>query len=329
MVKWKNDEIWYYLERNGVFTMIYDNVLAAVGHTPMIRLNRIPDPEGAEVLVKFEGINVGGSIKTRTALNMIIEAEKQGLINEQTVIVEPTSGNQGIGLALVGAVKGYKTIIIMPDSVSEERRKLIKHYGAEVILIHDDGDIGACIAECLNTALRMREEDPHVFVPQQFGNPNNTMAHRNHTALEIMAQVEVPIHGFCSGIGTGGTITGIGEVLKAQYPQIEIWAAEPENAAILAGGNVGTHLQMGIGDGIIPDILNQSIYDNICVVSDEEAITMAQRLAREEGIMCGISSGTNVAAAVKLAKKLGAGKTVVTILPDTAERYFSTPLFNE
>ena len=309
--------------------MVYENVLAAVGHTPMIRLNRIADKDGAEILVKFEGINIGGSIKTRTALNMILAAEKQGLIKKDTIIVEPTSGNQGIGLALVGAVRGYKTVIVMPDSVSEERRKIIKHYGAEVVLIHDDGDIGACIEECLNTALRMREENPNVFVPQQFENPNNTMAHKHHTALEIMEQVEGPIHGFCSGIGTGGTITGIGEVLKAQYPDIEIWAAEPENAAILAGGNIGTHLQMGIGDGIIPDILNQSIYSNICIITDDEAITMAQRLAREEGIMCGISSGTNVAAAVKLAKKLGKGKTVVTVLPDTAERYFSTPLFDE
>ena len=309
--------------------MIHDNVLAAVGHTPMIRLNRIAGADGAEILVKYEGLNVGGSIKTRTALNMIKAAEKQELINENTIIVEPTSGNQGIGLALVGAVRGYKTIIIMPDSVSEERRKIVRHYGAEVILVHDDGDIGACIEECLNTALRMRDEDPNVFVPQQFENPNNTMAHKNHTALEIMEQVEGPIHGFCSGIGTGGTITGIGEVLKAQYPDIEIWAAEPENAAILAGGNIGTHIQMGIGDGIIPDILNRSIYDNIYIVTDDEALTMAKRLAREEGIMCGISSGTNVAAAVKLAKKLGPGKTVVTVLPDTAERYFSTPLFED
>lgn len=309
--------------------MIYDNVLAAIGHTPMIRLNRMSSPDSAEVLVKFEGLNVGGSIKTRTAYNMLLEAEKQGVIDENSIIVEPTSGNQGIGLALTGAVKGYRTIIIMPDSVSEERRKLVRHYGAEVILIHDKGNIGDCIDECLQTALRMQKEDPHVFVPQQFENENNPMAHRHHTALEIMEQVEGDIHGFCSGIGTGGTITGIGEVLKAQNPDMEIWAVEPQNAAILAGGDIGTHLQMGIGDGVIPEILNKEIYDDIYIVTDEEAIDTAKKLASMEGLMCGISSGTNVAAALKLAEKLGKGKTVVTVLPDTAERYFSTPLFDD
>lgn len=300
-----------------------------MGHTPMVKLQRMVDEDCADIYVKFEGINVGGSIKTRTAYEMILAAEKEGLIKEDTIIVEPTSGNQGIGLALVGAVRGYHTVIIMPDSVSEERRKLVRHYGADVKLIHDAGDIGACIDECLKTALRMQEKDPRVFVPQQFANINNVKAHKNHTALEIMEQVAGPIDGFCSGIGTGGTITGIGESLRAQYPGIEIWAVEPENAAILAGGTIGTHLQMGIGDGIIPDILNQQIYDNIYVISDAEALDTAKRLAREEGLMCGISSGTNVAAALKLAKKLGPGKTVVTVLPDTAERYFSTPLFEE
>ena len=309
--------------------MIYNNILEAMGHTPMVKLQRMVEKDCADIYVKFEGINVGGSIKTRTAYEMILAAEKEGLIKEDTIIVEPTSGNQGIGLALVGAVRGYHTVIIMPDSVSEERRKLVRHYGADVKLIHDAGDIGACIGECLQTALRMQEKDPRVFVPQQFANINNVKAHKNHTALEIMEQVAGPIDGFCSGIGTGGTITGIGEVLKAQYPDIEIWAVEPENAAILAGGTIGTHLQMGIGDGIIPDILNQQIYDNIYVISDAEALDTAKRLAREEGLMCGISSGTNVAAAIQLAKKLGPGKTVVTVLPDTAERYFSTPLFEE
>ncbi|MBR6155487.1 MAG: cysteine synthase A [Lachnospiraceae bacterium] len=307
--------------------MICDNVLEYIGHTPMVRLNRMNDPDAAEVLVKYEGLNVGGSIKTRTAYNMIKQAIKDGIIHEDTIIVEPTSGNQGIGLALIGAVMGYETRIIMPDSVSEERRLLVKHYGAQVILVHDAGDIGACIEECLQTALRMAEEDPRVYIPQQFENPANPRVHKHHTGLEIMEQVAGPIHGFCSGIGTSGTISGIGAVLKAQYPDIEIWAVEPENAAILAGGNIGTHLQMGIGDGIIPANLNQKIYDDIYIVTDEEAIRTAKDLARKEGLMCGISSGTNVAAALQLAKKLGKGKTVVTVLPDTAERYFSTPLF--
>ena len=309
--------------------MICENILEAIGNTPIVRLNKLPKENSAEILVKVEPLNVGGSIKTRTAMNMILQAEKEGLIGPDSIIVEPTSGNQGIGLALVGAVRGYRTIIIMPDSVSEERRKLVRHYGAEVKLIHDAGDIGKCMEECLQAALNMKKKNPKVFVPQQFENPNNTLAHKKHTALEIMAQVAKPIHGFCSGIGTGGTLTGIGEVLKAQYPEIEIWAVEPENAAILAGGTIGTHLQMGIGDGIIPDILNREIYDDIYVVTDQEAIETARRLAREEGLACGISSGTNVAAAIRLAEKLGPGKTVVTVLPDTAERYYSTQLFGE
>lgn len=309
--------------------MVCNTVLDAIGHTPMIRLNWITDPNAAEVLVKFEGLNVGGSIKTRVAYNMIRDAERKGLIDPaKTIIVEPTSGNQGIGLALVGAVRGYRTIIIMPDSVSGERRKLVEHYGAEVKLIHDKGNIGECIDECLKTAEKMKEENPRVFLPQQFSNEANPMAHRHHTGLEILEQVAGPIDGFCSGIGTGGTITGIGETLKAQNPNIEIWAVEPENAAILAGGTVTNHIQMGIGDGQIPPVLNQEIYDDICIISDKEALQTAKNLASREGIMCGISSGTNVAAALKLARKLGKGKTVVTILPDTAERYFSTPLFD-
>ena len=298
-----------------------------MGHTPMIQLSRMADPEGARVLVKYEGLNVGGSIKTRTAFNMIKRAEDDGILKPDSIIVEPTSGNQGIGLALVGAVKGYETIIIMPDSVSSERRLLVEHYGAKVILVHDAGNIGDCIEECVEMAAKMAEENPKVFVPQQFENQANPMVHRHYTGLEILEQVAGPIDGFCSGIGTGGTITGIGETLKALNPQIEIWAVEPENAAILAGGTVSTHIQMGIGDGVIPGVLNQQIYDDICIISDEDALRTAKDLAIKEGLMCGISSGTNVAAALRLAKKLGKGKTVVTVLPDTAERYFSTPLF--
>lgn len=309
--------------------MIYQNVLEAIGHTPIVQLRRMVPEGAARVLVKYEGLNVGGSIKTRVAYNMIQDAIAKGKITKDTIIVEPTSGNQGIGLALVGAVLGYKVRIIMPDSVSIERRKLMRHYGAEVVLVHDAGNIGDAIEKCLQTALRMEREDPNVFVPQQFVNPANPMIHRHQTGLEILEQVGGPIDGFCSGIGTGGTITGIGETLKALNPHMTIWAVEPANAAILAGGTVGTHLQMGIGDGLIPEILNQNIYEDIYIVSDEEALETAQRLAREEGLMCGISSGTNVAAAIQLAKKLGPGKTVVTVLPDTAERYFSTPLFEE
>ncbi len=307
--------------------MICNNILEAMGNTPMIRLNRMTGPDDAEILVKFEGLNVGGSIKTRTAFNMIRDAEDKGLINKDTIIVEPTSGNQGIGIALVAAVRGYKVMIIMPDSVSEERRKLVRQYGADVILIHDRGDIGECIKECLSVAVSMQKSNPNVFVPHQFENPANPEVHRNKTGEEILRQVNGTIDGFCAGIGTGGTITGIGETLKKANPHIEIWAVEPENAAILSGGQIGTHMQMGIGDGLIPEILNCDIYDDVCIITDADAIETARELARKEGIVCGISSGTNVAAARKLAKKLGKGKTVVTVLPDTGERYFSTPLF--
>ena len=308
--------------------MIYNNILEAMGKTPVIRLSRMTGPEDADVLVKYEAVNVGGSVKTRVAYNMIAEAERQGKIGPDTVIVEPTSGNQGIGLALIGAVKGYKVRIIMPDSVSEERRKLMHHYGAEVVLVHDKGNIGEAIEECLRTALKMQEEESNVFVPQQFTNPANPAAHRDQTGREILEQVDVQIDGFCSGIGTGGTITGVGGALKEKYPNITVWAVEPENAAILSGGNIGTHIQMGIGDGVIPEILDQNVYDEVCVITDEEAVAAAKDLARKEGLVCGISSGTNVAAALKLAKKLGKGKTVITILPDTGERYFSTELFD-
>ena len=309
--------------------MICENILAAMGNTPIIRLNHIAPKDGAEVLVKFEGLNVGGSIKTRTAYAMIKRAEEMGLINKDSIIVEPTSGNQGIGLSLVGAVRGYETVIIMPDSVSEERRKLMVHYGAKVVLVHDAGNIGKCIQDCVDLALKMKAENPRVFVPQQFENPANVEVQKTVTGREILEQVGKPIHGFCSGIGTGGTITGIGEALKEANPDIEIWAVEPEDAAILSGGSIGTHVQMGIGDGLIPPILNTEIYDELCIVTDEEALRTSRELASKEGIMCGISSGTNVCAALRLAKKLGPGKTVVTVLPDTAERYFSTPLFEE
>lgn len=309
--------------------MIYDNILQAVGNTPLVRLSHMTGKDSADILVKFEAVEIGGSVKTRTALHMIQRAEEKGLIDPaRTILVEPTSGNQGIGIALVGAVKGYRVKIIMPDSVSEERRLLVRQYGAEVLLVHDDGDIGKCIDECLRTAQTLAKADSNVFIPQQFENPDNPRAHIEGTAREILSALDgVHIDGFCSGVGTGGTISGIGGELKKQFPDVVIWAVEPENAAILSGGSIGTHLQMGIGDGVIPKNLDTTVYSDVCIVTDDEALTAAKRLAKEEGLLCGISSGSNIAAALKLAKKLGPGKTVLTLLPDTAERYFSTPLF--
>ena len=307
--------------------MICNNILEAVGNTPVIRLNHMTGPDDAEVLVKYEGLNIGGSVKTRTALRMIEAAEKEGKLKPGSVIVEPTSGNQGIGLSLVGAVKGYKVVIIMPDSVSAERRLLIRQYGAELKLIHDNDNIGECIDRCIEEAKRMAAEDPNVFMPDQFSNPENICAHTNGTALEILEQIDGPIDGFCSGIGTGGTITGIGKVLKEKNPDMLIWAAEPEHAAILSGGSIGSHLQMGIGDGLIPPILDRDIISGIEIVTDDEAISTTLDLGKKEGILCGISSGTNVCVALRMAKLLGKGKRVVTILPDTGERYYTTELF--
>ena len=308
--------------------MIYNNILEAVGHTPLIRLFRIVPEDSAEILVKFEALNVGGSIKTRTALAMLRAAEAEGKIHKDTVVVEATSGNQGIGLSLAGAVMGLRTVIVMPDSVSEERRLLVTQYGATVKLVHDDGDIGRAIRECQETVDAMAAADPNVFVPAQFDNPENPRIHETATAQEILAAVGGRIDAFCSGIGTGGTLTGIAHVLKAENPDVLVVAIEPEEAAVLSGGMIGTHLQMGIGDGIVPAVLDRDVIDEIAIVTDEEALETARRLAAEEGLLCGISGGTNVAVALRLAKRLGKGKRVVTVLPDTGERYFSTPLFD-
>lgn len=309
---------------------MYQNILEAMGHTPLIRLNRLVGPDSAEVFVKFEGVNVGGSIKSRTAMAMLDAAEREGKIGPDTIIVEPTSGNQGIGLSLVGAVRGYKVVILMPDSVSQERRMLMRQYGADVRLVHDDGNIGECIERCIEIAKEMAANDPNVFMPDQFANPNNPKVQEETTAVEILEQMEGrKIDGFCAGIGTGGTLTGIGHTLRIANPDMTIWAVEPDKAAVLSGGLIGTHIQMGIGDGVVPDVLDQNVYDEINIVTDEEAVATARALAKQEGILCGISGGTNAAAALKLAKKLGPGKTVVTILADTGERYFSTPLFED
>ena len=310
--------------------MVYRTILDALGNTPLIELNHMTTPDQARIVVKYEGLNVGGSIKTRTALQMIEGAEARGIIGPDSIIVEPTSGNQGIGLALVCAVKDYKAVLIMPDSVSVERRKICEAYGAQIELVHDDGDIGKAIETCAELAREQAAADPNAFMPDQFSNVDNVAIQRTQTAVEILEDASesgIVIDGFACGFGTGGSISGIGSALKQANPDTIVWAAEPENAAMLAGGNIGTHLQMGIGDGVIPAILDRSVIDATCVVSDGEAITMAQRLAREEGLLCGISSGTNVVAALLLGYELGPDDTVLTILTDTGERYFSTPLF--
>lgn len=304
------------------------NVLDAVGNTPLIQLQRMTTPGHARVLVKYEGVNIGGSIKTRTALGMIEDAEKRGLLKEDSIITEYTSGNQGIGLSLIAAVKGYKCRIIMPENMSLERRKLIAAYGAEIVLTPEGDNIGDTFKIAEKTAWQMVEEDPRVWLANQFGNYANPEIHRQTTAKEILEQVGGEIHSFCSGIGTGGTITGVGEVLKSHYPEVKIVAVEPEEAAVLDGGPIGQHVIQGMGDGIIPEILNREVIDQISLVSDESALETARRLSREEGLLSGISSGANTWVALQLAKELGPEKTVVTVLPDTGERYLSTVLFS-
>ena len=308
---------------------VVNSILEVVGETPLVQLHSMTGAEDANILVKVEGLNVGGSIKTRTALNMIEAAERDGLVKPGSVIIEPTSGNQGIGLALVCCQKGYRCIIVMPDSVSEERTKLMKLYGAEIRLVKDNNDIGECMDRCMRLAYELRDSIQGGYVPQQFDNPNNPAVHSMRTATEILEQIgDREIHAFCAGFGTGGTLSGIGRVLKGRFPNIRIVAAEPENAAVLAGGAIGSHLQQGIGDGFIPKNLDQSILDGNLIVTDDEALRTARALARLEGLPAGISSGTNVACALRLARELGPGKNVVTVLPDSYDRYFSTPLFD-
>ncbi len=307
---------------------VIDSILQAVGHTPLVRLHRIPGADCADILVKVEGLNVGGSIKTRTALNMLEAAERDGRIGPGSVIIEPTSGNQGIGLALVCSQKGYRCVIVMPDSVSEERTKLMRLYGAEIRLVKDNGNIGECMERCVSLAFELARTLPGGYVPQQFENPNNPDVHFRHTGREILEQLgDIRVDAFCAGFGTGGTLSGIGHALRERFPDVRIIAAEPENAAILAGGAIGAHLQQGIGDGFIPKNLDQSILNGTMIITDDEALQMARDLARLEGLPAGISSGTNAACALRLAREFGPGHTVVTVLPDSYDRYYSTPLF--
>lgn len=305
------------------------SILEAIGQTPLVELRRVRPANGSRILVKMEALEPGGSIKIRPAFAMVSAAERQGKLGPDSIIVEATSGNQGIALSLVGAALGYRVRIVMPANMSPERQAIMRSYGAELVLTDPGADIGEAIATAKQTAEAMAAADPHVFFAGQFSNPANPGSHRSTTAAEIIAQVgaDGPVHAFVSGIGTGGTITGVGEALKDAYPGCLIVAAEPENAAILAGGTIGHHIQQGIGDGLIPEVLNRDIIDRVTLVSDAEAVAAARRLASEEGLFVGISSGTNVHAALEIAESLGPSHTVVTICPDTGERYLSLGVF--
>lgn len=294
-----------------------------VGLTPIVRLQNIVSGNDADVFAKLEFFNPGGSIKDRIALKMIEDAERKGLLKKDSIILEPTSGNTGIGLALVGASKGYKVVLVMPETMSIERRKLLKALGAEIILTPGvKGMKGA-----IDKVNEMVAENRNFFVPQQFENPSNPQAHRETTAEEILQQMNGDIDAFVSGVGTGGTITGVGEVLKLRIKNVKVIAVEPASSPVLSGGKPGPHKIQGIGAGFIPRILNRDIIDGIIQVTDMEAMKTSRLLAKKEGILAGISSGAALFAALKVAKELGKGKKVVVILPDTGERYLSTDLF--
>ena len=308
---------------------VSNHILDVIGSTPMVKLNKLVPQEAGHVFVKLENLNLGGSIKSRSAFNMIKAAEEVGKLTSDSIIVEPSSGNQGIGVAMIAAIKGYKARIVMPETMSEERGKLIKAYGAEVVLSPVGKDIKETFENCIGVAYKMAEEDSRVVILQQFENPANPEIHEEATGVEILEQIEGPIDAFVAAIGTGGTITGIGRVLRKAYPNILIYAVEPAKAAVLSGGEITSHKQQGIGDGFIPQVLDQTVYDGVITVEDEQALKTARDLARREGILAGISSGSNVWGAIQVAKQLGAGKKVVTIIPDTGERYLSTELFND
>ncbi|MFA5524503.1 MAG: cysteine synthase A [Tissierellales bacterium] len=302
---------------------VVDNVAKLIGETPMVKLNRIVDGKSAEVFVKLEYFNPGGSVKDRIALNMIEKAEEEGKLKEGYVIVEPTSGNTGIGLAMVGASKGYKVILVMPDTMSMERRSLLKAYGAELILtLGERGMKGA-----IDKANALASENENYFIPQQFENLHNPAKHLETTGIEILEQVEGNLDVFVAGVGTGGTITGVGKVLKEKLNNVRIIAVEPDKSPVLSGGSPNPHKIQGIGAGFIPEIIDMELIDEIERVKDEDAIAMTRRLAREEGLLLGVSSGAAIFVAIKMAKELGRGKKVVVVAPDNGERYLSTGIF--
>lgn len=305
---------------------VYNNILETIGNTPLVKLNNLTDENSADVYVKVEFMNPGSSVKDRIALAMIEAAEEAGKLDENTTIVEPTSGNTGIGLAMVAAAKGYKAVLVMPDTMSKERRNLLRAYGAELVLTPGaDGMKGA-----IKKAGELAEKDGY-FMPQQFENPANPEIHERTTGKELVAQANsagLSIDAFISGIGTGGTITGAGKVLKENFENVQVIAVEPTDSAILSGKEPGPHKIQGIGAGFVPTTLNTDIYDEIITIENEEAMDTARSLGKEEGILGGISSGAAVLAGLRTAKKLGKGKNVVVVLPSNGERYLSTPLFN-
>jgi cysteine synthase A len=302
---------------------VANNILELIGQTPLVKLNHIVGKADADVYLKLEFFNPGGSVKDRIALSMIEGAEERGELKPGDTIIEPTSGNTGIGLAMVAAAKGYRAILVMPDTMSLERRNLLRAYGAELVLTPGAEGMKGAIAK----AEELKKAKPEYFMPQQFDNADNVKIHRETTAKELLSQVEGKVDALIAGIGTGGTITGAGEVLKETYPDLHVAAVEPVDSPVLSGGKPGPHKIQGIGAGFVPSILNTEIYDEIIQVENEEAFKWARKLAREEGILVGISSGAAVSAALKVARRLGAGKKVIAVIPSNGERYLTTPLY--
>lgn len=305
---------------------VYQSILELIGNTPMVKLNRVVDEDMANVYLKLEFYNPGSSVKDRIAFAMIEDAEKSGRLKPGMTIIEPTSGNTGIGLAMVAAAKGYKAILVMPDTMSIERRNLLRAFGAELVLTPGAQGMKGAIAK----AKELAEQNPDYFMPQQFENPANPKIHRETTGPELVEQGKAigGIDAFVSGVGTGGTITGAGEILKQAFPNIKIYAVEPQDSPVLSGGTPGPHKIQGIGAGFVPAVLNTNIYDDVITVSNDAAFEMGRRIAREEGILVGISTGAAVRAGLEVARKLGKGKNVVVIAPSYGERYLSTPMYN-